>query len=88
MPDSTDLVAVVETKVLAAIEADEAGDFTRAHQLMQQAQLALSAIPDGTREEESFSFDRESIASAVANLKRKAASACGVQSFGVRYERG
>lgn len=84
----TDLVELIEAKVLSAIEAEEAGDIPRALQLMEQAEMAMSAIPDGSREEESFEFDRESIRNSIANLKRKRAAAAGTQTFGVKYVRG
>ncbi|TWU15970.1 hypothetical protein [Allorhodopirellula heiligendammensis] len=83
-----DLYQTITDKVFEAIEADEAGDVDRALQLMQQAQLALSVLPDGKNEDSEMSFDRESISRAVSELKRKRNAKCGVVTQEIRRVRG
>lgn len=88
-----DLYETIESKVLDAIDADEAGDTERALQLMQQAQLALSILPDGKNEDSEMAFDREAIAKAVTELKKKNNARGGKNGGGViaehvRFERG
>ncbi|TWU66464.1 hypothetical protein V7x_20300 [Crateriforma conspicua] len=86
--EETDLFDELDAKVLAAIEAQEAGDLRRALDLMIQAQTLISVIPDGRREEEDFSYDRESIERSIVNLRRRLAARTGVVTREVRYERG
>lgn len=83
-----DMFQTIQSKVFAAVEADESGDTARALQLMQQAHLLLSVLPDGVNEDAEVSFDRESISRAIVDLKRKIGAQRGVISESVRIVRG
>ena len=86
--DFSELLDSVNNKVLAAIDADEAGDPSRALQLMEQASLALAVIPDGTIEDSAVSWDREAIDRALNALRRRINRSTGVITQTVRFERG
>ena len=74
-------------KVDEAIAADEAGNSSRALQLIDQAMLLIAMVPDSELEEESFSWDREALAAARAAMSRRAAAGSGITTMEVRYAR-
>lgn len=88
MADFSELLDKVTDKVLAAIDASEAGDAESALALMEQASMALSVIPNGTLEDADVEWDRESIDRTIANLRRRVGRKGGVVMQAVRYERG
>lgn len=88
MADFSELLDKVTEKVLAAIDASEAGDAESALALMEQASMALSVIPNGTLEDADVEWDRESIDRTIANLRRRVGRKGGVVMQAVRYERG
>ena len=88
MADFAELLDNVTSKVLSALDAVEAGEGERALQLMEQAEMAIAVIPDGTIEDAEVSWDRESISRAIANLRRSVRRQRGVVSMDVRHERG
>jgi hypothetical protein len=88
MADFTELIDAVNSKVLSAIEASEAGDNAAALQLMEEAEMALAVIPDGEIEDASVEWDREAISRSIATLRRRTGRKGGVVTMLVRHERG
>lgn len=80
-------LAQANDKVDEAIAADEAGDSSRALQLIDQVMLLIAVIPDSELEEESFSWDREALAAARAAMSRRAAAKVGIRTMEIRYAR-
>jgi hypothetical protein len=80
-------LAQANDKVDEAIAADEAGNSSRALQLVDQAMLLLAMVPDSTLEEESFAWNREDLATARAAMSRRAAAGSGITTMEVRYAR-
>lgn len=88
MADFAELIDTVNDKVLAAIDADEAGDPERALQLMEQASMSLAVVPDGKIEDSEVAWDREAIDRSIQNLRRRVNRKGGVVTQLVRHERG
>jgi hypothetical protein len=88
MADFSELIDAVNNKVLAAIDASEAGDHDAALELMEQASMALAVVPNGKIEDAEVGWDRESIDRVIANLRRRVNRKGGVVMQAVRYERG
>ncbi len=88
MADFTELIDAVNSKVLSAIEASEAGDHNAALQFMEEAEMALAVIPDGEIEDASVAWDREAISRSIATLRRRAGRKGGVVTMLARHERG
>lgn len=88
MADFSELLDSVNNNVLAALDADEAGEGERALALMERAQMAIAVIPDGTLEDAEVSWDRESIQRAIDALRRRVRRQGGVVTQEVRHERG
>lgn len=88
MADFSELIDAVNNKVLAAIDASEAGDHDSALALMEQASMALAVVPDGTIEDSAVEWDREAIDRVITTLRRRVTRKGGVVTQLVRFERG
>lgn len=88
MADFTELIDSINSKVLCAIQASEANDHPAALQLMEEAEMALSVIPDGKIEDAEVGWDREAISRSIQTLRRRCNRRGGVVTQEVRHVRG
>lgn len=88
MADFSELIDSINSKVLSAIEASEANDHAAALQKMEEAEMALSVIPDGEIEDARVEWDREAISRSIQTLRRRVNRRGGVVTQEVRHSRG
>ena len=80
-------VANVNTYADAAIAAVLAGDLATAATQARAAQIALATLPDARSDSESLTWDRESIATLIKEIKTEQNSIQGIQTSKTHYAR-
>lgn len=77
--------AAVQQKVTAAVAASESGDHATAITYLLSAKMLLAAMPNAAKEGASLQWDRASIDSLIADLRRQQTAALGVRRTNIVY---
>jgi pyruvate kinase len=81
-------VADINSKVAEAIAANESGDYATALTKLRSAQMLLAATPNATGHDGvGLQWDRQAIASMIAEVSRQASASGGIQRTRVTYRR-
>jgi DNA-binding transcriptional regulator LsrR (DeoR family) len=69
-----DIASQINSKVAAAIAAQESGDYATALTYLRSAKMLLAGIPNVAQESSSLQWDRTAIDSMITDLKQLAAA--------------
>jgi len=75
----------INTKITAAVAAQESGDYESALSYLRSAKMLLAALPDSVHEERELTWDRTAIDAAIRDLEMLRGATSGIRRTTVTY---